>query len=66
MLINCFNYSGYTGKNCETTIELCSNNPCTNNAICVMEDTIKVCYCVPDYHGEKCQYQYDECLLGPK
>lgn len=32
----------------------------------MMEDTIKVCYCVPDFHGEKCQFQYDECLLGPR
>uniref|UniRef100_A0A1B0F026 EGF-like domain-containing protein n=1 Tax=Lutzomyia longipalpis TaxID=7200 RepID=A0A1B0F026_LUTLO len=30
-----------------------------------MEDGQPVCYCVPDFHGEKCENQYDECLLGP-
>lgn len=24
---------------------------------------MQVCYCVPDYHGDRCQYQYDECQL---
>lgn len=26
----------------------------------------RVCYCVPDFHGEKCEYQYDECQIGPR
>lgn len=24
------------------------------------------CYCVPDFHGEKCDQKYDECQLGPR
>lgn len=27
---------------------------------------VPTCYCVPDYHGEKCEFQYDECQLGPR
>lgn len=45
---------------------MCDENPCENDGLCLMEDTIPVCYCVPDYHGEQCQFQYDECQLGPR
>lgn len=55
--------TGYTGHNCETELELCELNLCENGALCIMENEVRVCYCVPDYHGDKCQYQYDECLL---
>ncbi|ERL84325.1 hypothetical protein D910_01744, partial [Dendroctonus ponderosae] len=45
---------------------MCSKNPCKNGALCLLEDNLPVCYCVPDFHGDLCQLQYDECLLGPK
>jgi len=41
------------------------NDPCKNGALCLIEDWVSVCYCVPDFHGDRCQFQYDECLLGP-
>uniref|UniRef100_T1HCE3 Uncharacterized protein n=1 Tax=Rhodnius prolixus TaxID=13249 RepID=T1HCE3_RHOPR len=56
---------GFTGINCETQVELCSVNTCENNALCVIEGRQSICYCVPDYHGERCQFRYDECLKGP-
>lgn len=31
-----------------------------------MEEGMPVCYCVPDFHGERCELQYDECQLGPR
>lgn len=31
-----------------------------------MEEGLPVCYCVPDFHGENCADQYDECQLGPR
>lgn len=34
------------------------------SSLCLMEGGYPVCYCVPDYHGEKCEYQYDECKLS--
>lgn len=58
-------FSGYTGKNCETRVQLCGSNICENDALCVIENKNSVCYCVPDYHGERCQYKYDECQKGP-
>lgn len=41
------------------------SSPCENYAFCLIEDWLSVCYCVPDYHGDRCQFKYDECLLGP-
>lgn len=44
---------------------VCDDSPCSNNALCLMEEGLPVCYCVPDYHGEKCEFQYDECQIMP-
>lgn len=52
---------GFTGRNCETALKLCDFNLCENGAFCLFENEIQVCYCVPDYHGDRCQYRYDEC-----
>lgn len=54
---------GYSGRNCEDTIHICDNNPCKNGALCLFEEGRSVCYCVPDFHGEHCEFQYDECQL---
>lgn len=59
------NLAGFTGKDCDMVLSMCPANPCENDALCLSEDDTSVCYCVPDYHGDKCQFQYDECLLGP-
>jgi EYS protein len=58
--------TGYTGKNCEVKLHQCDTVSCENNALCLIEDGVTVCYCVPDYHGDRCQFQYDECQLGPR
>ena len=29
-----------------------------NGALCLVEDGEQRCYCVPDYHGPRCQYKY--------
>lgn len=57
---------GFTGRNCEEKVHVCEDNVCKNGALCLMEDGHATCYCVPDYHGDLCQYQYDECQLGPR
>lgn len=59
-------FVGFTGPNCEEVVKMCNENPCKNNALCLVEDGHHVCYCVPDYHGLYCQFQYDECQLGPR
>lgn len=55
---------GYTGRDCDVALRLCDEHECQNHALCLIEDQMSVCYCVPDYHGKLCQYQYDECQLG--
>ncbi|XP_046401564.1 protein eyes shut [Ischnura elegans] len=62
---------GYTGKNCEMTLQMCrgingnEEDVCENGALCLLEsDGERVCYCVPDFHGDRCQFRYDECLLA--
>uniref|UniRef100_A0AAG5DCS2 EGF-like domain-containing protein n=1 Tax=Anopheles atroparvus TaxID=41427 RepID=A0AAG5DCS2_ANOAO len=43
---------------------ICADSPCANQALCLMEEQSPTCYCVPDFHGERCELQYDECQLG--
>ncbi|KAG8256586.1 hypothetical protein J6590_065298 [Homalodisca vitripennis] len=62
---SCFCAPGFTGRDCDLVLSMCPANPCHNDALCLVEDDTSVCYCVPDYHGDRCQFQYDECLLGP-
>jgi len=59
-----YSYVGYTGRDCDVALRLCEEHECQNHALCLIEDQTSVCYCVPDYHGKFCQYQYDECQLG--
>ena len=46
-------------------LEQCEDSPCLNGALCLVEDDIFRCYCVPDYHGKRCQFKYNECQLPP-
>lgn len=69
LLLTIFTYllpAEFTGTNCEVPVLECDASPCNNNALCLMEEGLPVCYCVPDYHGEHCEDQYDECQLGPR
>lgn len=58
--------TGFTGRDCDVALRLCDEHECRNNALCLVEDQTSVCYCVPDFHGKYCQYQYDECQLGTR
>ena len=51
-------------------LDKCSSNPCQNDALCFVVDgggggDAYECYCVPDFHGDRCQYRYDDCALPP-
>ncbi|XP_040572701.1 protein eyes shut [Lepeophtheirus salmonis] len=57
---------GFTGIHCEIQLEPCRENPCLNDALCFMLDPETLqCYCVPDFHGPRCEYKYNDCLLPP-
>ncbi|KAG5871345.1 hypothetical protein JTB14_008042 [Gonioctena quinquepunctata] len=51
---------------CEEVMQICVQNSCNNGALCLIEEGRSICYCVPDFHGDLCQFQYDECQLGPR
>ena len=55
----------FPGRTCEEKMEQCEDNPCLNDALCLIEEDVFRCYCVPDYHGTRCQFRYDECRLPP-
>ena len=58
----------WSGRVCEDRVEQCEDNPCLNDALCLVEEDTERgfrCYCVPDYHGPRCQHKYDECRLPP-
>ncbi|ODN02982.1 Protein eyes shut [Orchesella cincta] len=60
---------GFTGRACETKLRICEENPCLNGAFCLNEqddESKKTCYCVPDFHGELCEFRYDDCDPLPK
>merc|ERR1719242_588687 len=56
---------GFKGQRCEIVLEQCDTNPCQNDALCFIHDDSYECYCVPDFHGERCQYKYNDCMLPP-
>ncbi len=56
---------GFAGDTCDIELERCDSNPCQNDALCFVVDDSYQCYCVPDYHGERCQFKYDDCQLPP-
>ena len=58
-------FSGFKGKNCQIVLESCETNPCKNDALCFIHEDSYECYCVPDFHGDRCQYKYNDCLLPP-
>ncbi|GFY70270.1 protein eyes shut homolog [Trichonephila inaurata madagascariensis] len=61
---------GWTGKTCETQIEVCERSIC-NGGLCLMGSVDQnlsrniTCFCVPDYHGKFCELQYNECIPEP-
>jgi hypothetical protein len=60
-----FTISGFAGQSCEVVLEQCDSNPCQNDALCFIVDDSYECFCVPDYHGKKCEYKYNDCVLPP-
>ncbi|KAH3872690.1 hypothetical protein DPMN_035910 [Dreissena polymorpha] len=41
--------SGYTGKNCQTDINECATNPCSNGGTCTDKVNGYLCACKPEY-----------------
>lgn len=42
---------GFTGRNCETPIDFCANNPCMNRGWCTSGPTTFICNCLQGFTG---------------
>lgn len=56
--------SGYEGLRCETNIDDCVDNKCSNNATCVDLVQAYRCECTPGFMGEYCQEKIPFCTKG--
>lgn len=65
----CMCPTGYTGKNCDSLIDPCISNKCSENSKCVgseFDENAKnySCKCNDNYYGEFCQFKYSPCKLA--
>ncbi|XP_053402358.1 protein crumbs homolog 1-like isoform X2 [Mercenaria mercenaria] len=61
---HCFCLSGFTGTNCETTINACKSNPC-ERGVCYHYHKQFRCVCPPGYSGKLCEIDINECFSQP-
>ena len=56
---------GYTGKICDEPLLKCNDsmNKCENNGLCMTNGNHDhfICFCQPDFHGQRCQLKYNDC-----
>ncbi|CAD5115618.1 DgyrCDS4573 [Dimorphilus gyrociliatus] len=55
----------YTGRNCETLINICSYVHCKNGGTCIQKGTNFKCLCLSIFEGELCQYYIRPCDSNP-
>ncbi|XP_068607543.1 slit homolog 1 protein-like [Brachionichthys hirsutus] len=62
-LYTCTCRPGFTGKRCETPVDACASNPCTNGGICVSggQGGGFSCACAFGFHGTFCEVNVDDC-----
>eukprot|EP00808_Paulinella_micropora_P003999 g18775.t1 len=57
--------SGYTGSECQQTMNECQSNPCQNGGICVDGVNSYSCTCMAGYTGTDCQQVVSDCEPNP-
>jgi hypothetical protein len=50
----------YKGANCESKIDLCQNETCSNNGNCYDSNNLPKCKCLSMYSGDKCETESNE------
>ncbi|KAI0208521.1 hypothetical protein LSAT2_006799 [Lamellibrachia satsuma] len=56
---------GFTGKDCETEIDICESNPCKYGANCTQSVGKYTCSCTAGYTGLNCATDIDDCAATP-
>ena len=58
---------GYGGTNCQTLIDNCASNPCTQGQFlsCINMVNAVNCTCKPGYSGYLCETEINECASNP-
>ncbi|XP_065061722.1 MAM and LDL-receptor class A domain-containing protein 1-like isoform X22 [Rhopilema esculentum] len=57
--------SGFTGLNCETTVNACASNPCQNGGSCYSSGGSYMCVCPSGFTGLNCETTVDACASNP-
>ncbi|KAG7235919.1 hypothetical protein INR49_001885 [Caranx melampygus] len=62
-LYTCTCKAGFTGKHCETPVDACVSNPCTNGGTCLSDEQTRgfSCACAFGFHGTFCEVNVDDC-----
>jgi hypothetical protein len=47
----------YYGPRCETKLNVCMNETCSNNGVCVDNSSASACSCFLYYYGERCEHR---------
>ena len=50
----------YVGSYCETKIDICKNETCSNNGNCIDNNSKPKCVCFSMYEGDNCERQSSE------
>ncbi|XP_022098548.1 fibropellin-1-like [Acanthaster planci] len=57
--------AGYEGELCETNIDECASNPCSESSTCVDGDNGFSCQCAEDFTGTQCETKITPCSSNP-
>ena len=56
---------GFTGKRCEINLDDCGGHLCQNGGKCIDGINTYSCQCPPEYTGQYCTQDVDECAIRP-